>query len=61
MPRYLLVCHQDWTWAIEGSHGGEYSNILFVDGRVTGLRYPWKANSAYVTSPESKILAAYNQ
>jgi prepilin-type N-terminal cleavage/methylation domain-containing protein/prepilin-type processing-associated H-X9-DG protein len=61
MPRYLLVCYQDWTWGMQGAHDGQYSNVLFVDGRVVTVKYPWKAFGQYVTDGETTILNAYNR
>jgi len=57
----LLVCFQNWMFGppYDGAHEGVFSNVLFMDQAVVGLKYNWKGLSQYDMLAWNQILAAH--
>lgn len=43
----MMLCNQGWQWSspARGGHDGAGSNILYPDGRVAYLKFPFRDNS----------------
>ena len=59
---FLLMCHQDWQWRIFGTHDGDGSNVLYVDGSVRWVAYPYRKLQAFTCqSVWDEVLQAYSK
>jgi prepilin-type N-terminal cleavage/methylation domain-containing protein/prepilin-type processing-associated H-X9-DG protein len=60
---FLAFCHQDWSWGTRGGHDGKMSNVLFADGRVGLLKFPWSqiGGSSVAWYDWYQMLDAYNK